>query len=114
MKSLRILLPIAVATLLSACGANMDDGSTRTIVMGQTISVPAEAGNTAQAAPQLAAAQTANPYGPPAAPVMGPNMPEPDCAADGCKAVRVIDSNLEVAHLAAMRRAAQEAGQPGA
>lgn len=113
MKSLRILLPIAIATLLSACGANMEDGSTRTLVMGQSVGVPAEAGTAAQPATELAAAQ-ANPYGPPQPPVMGPNMPEPDCAADGCHAVRVIDENLEVAHLAAVRRAAQESAQPGA
>lgn len=113
MKSIRILLPIAIAALLSACGANMEDGSTRTVVMGQSFNVPAQAAGTA-AAPQLAAAKEANPYGPPQAPTYGPNMPVPECAADNCHAVRVIDSNLEVAHLAAVRRAAQEAAQPGA
>lgn len=111
MKALPILLPIAIATLLSACGANMEDGSTRTIVMGQSFSVPAPAGTAATHDTQLAKADST---GAPVAPVMGANMPEPECAADGCRAVRVIDSNLEVAHLAAMRRAAQEAGQPDA
>ena len=112
MKSIRILLPVAIAALLSACGSNMDDGSTRSIVMGQSVSVPAAATVTAQPN-QVAAAQGANPYGPPQAPVYGPNMPEPDCAADNCHAVRVIDETIEVAHLAAERRAAPEAGQPG-
>lgn len=115
MKTIRIILPIAIAALLSACGANMEDGSTRTIVMGQSVGVPADTAATVQPVTQVAAAQAPNPYGPPQPPVMGPNMPEPDCAADGCHAVRVIDENLEVAHLAAVRRlAAQEAGQPGA
>jgi hypothetical protein len=37
------------------------------------------------------------------------NMPAPDCAADGCKGLRVIDANAEAYRYEAMRRAAAEA-----
>jgi hypothetical protein len=39
------------------------------------------------------------------------NMPAPDCAADGCKGLRVIDANAEAYRYEAMRRAAAEAPQ---
>jgi hypothetical protein len=39
------------------------------------------------------------------------NTPAPDCAADGCKGLRVIDANAEAYRYEAMRRAAAEAPQ---
>lgn len=37
--------------------------------------------------------------------VSGPNMPAPDCAADGCHGLRIIDANAEAfRHDAAQRR----------
>jgi hypothetical protein len=39
------------------------------------------------------------------------NTPAPDCAADGCKSLRVIDANAEAYRYEAMRRAAAEAPQ---
>jgi hypothetical protein len=35
-------------------------------------------------------------------------MPAPDCAADGCKGLRIIDGNAEASRYDAMRRAAAE------
>ena len=36
--------------------------------------------------------------------------PAPDCAADGCADLRIIDGNAEAFRLDAMRRAAQDQG----
>jgi hypothetical protein len=36
-------------------------------------------------------------------------MPAPDCAADGCQGLRIIDANAEAYRYDAMRRAANEA-----
>jgi hypothetical protein len=36
------------------------------------------------------------------------NMPLPDCAADGCKSLRIIDGNAEAYRYEAMRRAAAD------
>ena len=36
----------------------------------------------------------------------GPNMPAPDCAAEGCASLRIIDGNAEAFRIDAMRRAA--------
>jgi hypothetical protein len=35
-------------------------------------------------------------------------MPAPDCAADGCQGLRIIDANAEAYRYDAMRRAAAE------
>nr|WP_314539748.1 hypothetical protein [uncultured Massilia sp.] len=40
--------------------------------------------------------------------VVAANSPAPDCAADGCKGLRIIDANAEVYRYEAMRRAADE------
>jgi hypothetical protein len=95
MKAIRNLLPIAIATLLTACG-----GSNITDAPDQTVQVAAV----------MEHLDATGPATPPSA-----SDPQPDCAAEGCNAVRVIDENLEVAHLAAVRRAQQEArSQPEA
>jgi hypothetical protein len=39
------------------------------------------------------------------------NSPAPDCAADGCKSLRIIDANAEAYRYEAMRRAAADAPQ---
>jgi hypothetical protein len=96
MKAIRTLLPIAIATLLTACGG----ADLTTEAPEQTVQV-------------AAVVEHVDATGPATAP--SANDPQPDCAADNCSAVRIIDENLEVAHLAAVRRAQQEAGgQPDA
>jgi hypothetical protein len=39
------------------------------------------------------------------------NTPAPDCAAEGCKGLRIIDANAEAYRYEAMRRAAADAPQ---
>ncbi|MGZ5202150.1 MAG: hypothetical protein ACXWC4_20520 [Telluria sp.] len=96
MKAIRTLLPIAIATLLTACGGS-----------NVTSDAPEQ---TVQTAALMEHVDVTGPATPPSA-----NDPQPDCAAEGCSAVRVIDENLEVAHLAAVRRAQQQEGTaPGA
>ena len=73
--ALRAVPAFALATLLAACGS----------------------GNQADQPMQTAAAVAV-------ATVPGPNMPAPDCAADGCRSLRIIDANAEAfRHDAAQR-----------
>ena len=44
--------------------------------------------------------------GPAVAAATGPNNPTPDCAAEGCASLRIIDGNAEAYRIDAMRRAA--------
>ena len=75
----RTLCSFSLATLLAACG----------------VSTPADVPTrTAAAAPTNVATAT---------------MPAPDCGADGCKGLRVIDANAEAYRYDAMRRAAASA-----
>jgi hypothetical protein len=95
MKFLRALLPIAIATVLTACGGTdpQTDTSFQTAAVMQTVEVPA-AGTAAQST------QSA--------------MPQPDCAPEGCKGLRIIDGNAEAYRLAAMERKQREVQDPGA
>lgn len=80
--ALRTAFGFCLATLLAACGS----------------------GNPADLADQTAAAVQTNVQ------VASANMPAPDCAADGCKSLRIIDGNAEAARYAAQQRAAAEQG----
>jgi hypothetical protein len=83
--ALRTALGLSLATILAACGSGAQiDQPTQTAAMIET-------GNAAQVA-------TAN-------------SPAPDCAADGCKGLRIIDANAEAYRYEAMRRAAADAPQ---
>jgi hypothetical protein len=68
-----------LASLLAACGANVDADL-----------------------PTQTAAMTAGT-------VIATNAPTPDCAAEGCNGLRIIDANAETYRYDAMRRAAAEA-----
>jgi hypothetical protein len=84
--SIRNTFGLSLAVLLAACGAGNETGvPTQTAAMIQT-----NVG--AQAAPQAQVASAA--------------MPAPDCAADGCKGLRIIDGNAEAYRYQAMQRAA--------
>lgn len=50
--------------------------------------------------------------GAPVAPVMSANNPAPDCAAEGCGSLRIIDGNAEAWRVDAQRRAAMDAALP--
>ena len=81
-SAFRTAFAISLATLLAACGS------------GAQIDQPV------QTAAMTGTAQVAS-----------ANSPAPDCAADGCKGLRIIDANAEAFRYEAMRRAAAEAPQ---
>jgi hypothetical protein len=98
--SFRTTTALTLAVLLSACGAGQQEVQTT----AQTASVQTAAVTTAA----FEAAST----GAPVAPVASANMPAPDCAADGCKSLRIIDGNAEAWRIDAQRRAALEGQYP--
>lgn len=88
-RSLSVLASLACASLLSACGGdNVQIALPRTAAMTQA-SLPAAPQAGAPVPTRLASAR----------------MPQPDCAADGCKGLRIIDANAEAFRYQAMQRA---------
>jgi len=85
--TLRNAFGLSLAVLLAACGVGNETGvPTQTAAMIQTnVGAPT-------AAPQAQVASAA--------------MPAPDCAADGCKGLRIIDGNAEAYRYQAMQHAA--------
>jgi hypothetical protein len=89
LHALRSASALALAAILAACGGGQTsqiDQPTMTAVAMQSSS----AAQVSAATPATAA------------------MPAPDCAADGCKGLRIIDGNAEAYRYDAMRRAAAE------
>lgn len=83
---------LSLAALLAACGAgNQADMPNQTASMIQTNVVQTPAAQ-AGSATQVATAA----------------MPAPDCAADGCKGLRIIDANAEAFRYQAMHNAAPQ------
>jgi pyruvate/2-oxoglutarate dehydrogenase complex dihydrolipoamide acyltransferase (E2) component len=91
---LRSLLAIAVTALLAACGGTdaQSNAPTQTAALVQSSAAQAAPLATSSAAAQAAA-----------------QAPQPDCAPEGCKSLRIIDGNAEAYRVEAMRRAADEA-----
>ena len=88
LHALRSVAAFALAALLAACGGGQVDQPT-----------------------QIAAAVVSSSGAGGGAKVVAASMPAPDCAADGCKGLRIIDGNAEAYRYDAMRRAAaDEAG----
>jgi hypothetical protein len=82
---LRTAFALTLAALLSACGAGVStDQPTQTAGLVQTVS------GTAQPVTMVATA----------------TMPAPDCAAQNCSGLRIVDANAEAYRYDAMRRAA--------
>lgn len=106
--SFRTFAAIALSTLLTACGAGQQE-TQMPMTLGSAVQsdlgVAASATATATA-PATPAAST----GPAVAAAAGPNNPTPDCAAEGCASLRIIDGNAEAFRIDAMRRAAQDQG----
>jgi hypothetical protein len=105
-SSLRTLTAIALTALLTACGAGQPEtpSMSKTAASVQSDVIPAMGPtSTAAAANVSASAGTA-----PAIAATGPNMPTPDCAAEACAGLRIIDGNAEAYRLDAMRRAAAD------
>jgi len=94
--SLRASLVLAFTALLSACGA----GTTETAAPIQMASVVHTAALSGTSGAAMSAATP---------PASGPGNPAPDCAAEGCKSLRIIDGNAEAWRIDAQRRAALEA-----
>lgn len=83
----RPVLGLAVAAILAACGANTaSDQPARTAGLVQS------ATGTAQPVVTVATA----------------TMPAPDCAAQGCSGLRIVDANAEAYRYEAMRHARTE------
>jgi hypothetical protein len=88
--SLSSLIALTLASLLSACGGSVDqqpDAPFQTAAVMQAVAVSGPA-------PAAAAVQPAQ-----------KNQPQPDCAPEGCKGLRIIDGNAEAYRLAAIKRA---------
>jgi hypothetical protein len=101
--SFRTIAAIALTTLLTACGAGQQETQT-SMTLGSAVQSDLTVAAATTTAPAAAVAST----GPAVAPAAGPNNPAPDCAAEGCASLRIIDGNAEAFRVDAMRRAAAE------
>jgi hypothetical protein len=92
-QALRTLCALSLAALLAACGSGSQiDQLDQTAGSIQTAaSIQTDIGN--QAAPHEAAQ------------VASANDPQPDCAPEGCKGLRIIDANAETFRYDALHRA---------
>jgi hypothetical protein len=89
----RTLCLASLATLLSACGI----GAQTDLPTQTAASIQADVGAAAVAQGTTVAAMQATIQ------VASAAMPAPDCAADGCTGLRIIDGNAEAARYAAMQ-----------
>ena len=105
--SFRPLAAIALTTLLTACGAGQQEAQ-MSMTLGSAVQSDLNVAASAATSATAAAAST----GPAVAAASGPNNPVPDCAAEGCGSLRIIDGNAEAYRIDAMRRAAAEANGP--
>jgi len=108
--ALRTVFAAALATLLAACGSGGIDAGlpTQTASMSgsatlATSAMAVGAADLGDAPAALAAAMPAS-----GAQVIAANTPAPDCAAEGCSGLRIIDGNAEAYRYEALRRASAE------
>ena len=99
---------LTLSIVLTACGGQPDfqasSTSAGTIEASPLQTADAGASSTAVAVPAaMANLSVSN------AIVVAANMPQPDCAAEGCSSLRIIDGNAEAWRIDAARRAALEA-----
>jgi hypothetical protein len=117
--TLRTLSALSLAALLAACGGPQDALPTQTAASIQTGSATTSVRVSADASTGSAGAATTNTTGATGSaatggtgvPTASATMPQPDCAADGCNAPRIIDANAEAWRYAAMQRAAADVSQ---
>jgi hypothetical protein len=82
LHAFRSVAALGLAVILTACGGGqIDQMDQPTMTAAATMTSSAQASST---------------------------MPAPDCAADGCQGLRIIDANAEAYRYDAMRRAAAE------
>jgi hypothetical protein len=95
MKShrLSIFASVSLAVLLTACGGD----NVQIALPGASVTAEAGAPNAGPAAQADAPAGTYQ-----ASQITSANMPQPDCIADGCKGLRIIDANAEAFRYQAM------------
>lgn len=116
MTFLRTIIALSLTSALAACGGQYDlDPTVQTSSASTTASAPILAG-TPETGPNAVPAPA------PGAPVIATiatiatiasaTMPAPDCAAEGCASLRIIDGNAEAWRIDAQRRAALEASLP--
>ena len=103
-SSLRTVSAIALTVLLTACGAGQQE--TQSTMQLAPMQLAATVQGSAGAALSAGASATAGI----AVAAAGPNNPTPDCAAEGCASLRIIDGNAEAYRIDAMRRAAADTG----
>lgn len=94
--SFRTVSVLATTVLLTACGAGQQDAQAPMQLASVVVSSSAAQAST----------------GAPVAPSVSANMPAPDCAAEGCGSLRIIDGNAEAWRVDAQRRAAMDAALP--
>jgi hypothetical protein len=103
--TLRSLSAFCLAAVLAACGGPQDELPTQSAASIQTgsstTSVSVSATGAGATTGTTDAASTT-------VPTASATMPQPDCAAEGCNAPRIIDGNAEAWRYAAMQRAAGE------
>lgn len=85
LPAIRIVSALGLAAILAACGGGGQ--ANQPTLTAAAVTVTGASGVAAQASS---------------------TMPAPDCAADGCKSLRIIDGNAEAYRYDAMRRAAAE------
>ena len=106
---------VVFTLLLTACGGQQDFQAAGQTVAGTSASAiaasPIQTGADADAAtaPAGAAGAVIGNASAPAATLVAANMPQPDCAPEGCNSLRIIDGNAEAWRIDAARRAALEA-----
>ncbi|MDY0964448.1 hypothetical protein [Massilia sp. CFBP9026] len=100
MTFLRTIIALSLTCVLAACGGQYDIDTTVQSA-STTVIASAPASVSAAAAPVATVATVAS-----------ATMPAPDCAAEGCASLRIIDGNAEAWRIDAQRRAALEASLP--
>ena len=107
MTFLRILTALSLTPFLAACGGQYDVDTpveTASATVIAAAQAPAAVPETAPGADRAIAAAAS------VVPAIAPaTMPAPDCAAEGCASLRIIDGNAEAWRIDAQRRAALEA-----
>jgi hypothetical protein len=113
--SIRPLLALSVATLLTACGGNIEQAAqvqTAAAVqasLGTSLAVAAAPAASADAG-DASAGSVAVASAPAANPAVAAQGPQPDCAPQACRGLRIIDGNAEDYRLKALRLAAADNG----
>jgi hypothetical protein len=103
---LRSASALALAALLTACGGGQADQPAQiaaAMQSGSGAQLAVQSGSAAQVAVQPGSGTQVTAQ-------VASNTPAPDCAADGCKRLRIIDGNAEAYRYDAMRRAAAAPG----